>query len=222
MKKLLLATAATLLFVSNASADTYTFTVTGTVSLSGGAFDTAGIFGTPQTTLGGDSYVATYTLDTSTPGALHYVNPGVAELFEGGTYYGSSIGSPVTASITINGYTYNYDTSFASRTFVESTEAYASVNTDLYFTYMYFDVYSISDVPVSFAPFTYTFGLGAQENSRFQVNGANGAFGDLVIDTVTLTGDPQPVPGPIVGAGLPGLFTAAMLWLARRRKQKAV
>jgi hypothetical protein len=48
------------------------------------------------------------------------------------------------------------------------------------------------------------------------IMGANGNTGDV--------GAPNAVPGPIVGAGLPGLLTACsgLLWLARRRRNKTV
>jgi hypothetical protein len=57
---------------------------------------------------------------------------------------------------------------------------------------------------------------------QFVSNGAPpyGDFGAYVIATLS---DPPPVhvPGPIVGAGLPGLFTAFGIWWLNRRRQKA-
>jgi hypothetical protein len=66
---------------------------------------------------------------------------------------------------------------------------------------------------------------------QFVSNGAPpyGDFGAYVIATLSdpppvhVPSDPPPVhvPGPIVGAGLPGLFTAFGIWWLNRRRQKA-
>ena len=47
-----------------------------------------------------------------------------------------------------------------------------------------------------------------------------GGFGAYVIATLSDL-PPVHVPGPIVGAGLPGLFTAFGIWWLNRRRQKA-
>jgi len=81
------------------------------------------------------------------------------------------------------------------------------------------------------------FGLGGPPNQTFQVtantpfdlqlqlqyvsNGANlGDFGSYVIATLA---DPPPVhvPGPVVGAGLPGLLALVGGWLWRRKRKHA-
>ena len=58
------------------------------------------------------------------------------------------------------------------------------------------------------------------------VNGGTGN-GEIQISNITITplAEVNPlaaVPGPIVGAGIPGLFALALLLLARRRRKPAV
>ena len=66
------------------------------------------------------------------------------------------------------------------------------------------------------APFDLQLQLQFVSNGEYPYGG----FGAYVIATLS---DPPPVhtPGPIVGAGLPGLFTAFGIWWLNRRRQKA-
>jgi hypothetical protein len=52
-------------------------------------------------------------------------------------------------------------------------------------------------------------------------NGSGGASDGAYIDNVVLSGTAAPVPGPVVGAGLPGLMAACggLVVLARRRRR---
>jgi hypothetical protein len=94
---------------TGASADIVTETFTGTV-LSGA--DAGGLFGATGINLTGDSFTATYVINTDLAGAIQYNNLGGYYGTYGGTYQGASVSSPViNASITINGVTVNVGTS---------------------------------------------------------------------------------------------------------------
>lgn len=86
--------------VVSANAAILVATYTGTVT--GGGDYVGVVFGAPGTNLVGDSYVATYTINTAN-GILHDLLPS-EEYLVGGSYYGAS-SLPVSATITINGYT---------------------------------------------------------------------------------------------------------------------
>jgi hypothetical protein len=69
--------------------------------------------------------------------------------------------------------------------------------------------------------FTFQVGSGPfdlQLQLQYVSGPINGDFGSYVIASL---GAPQPVPGPIVGAGLPGLLAAAGAWWYRRRRKLA-
>lgn len=76
------------------------------------------------------------------------------------------------------------------------------------------------DSDFSFTVGPYIDGDGARAMFRLGSISQPITYGDLVLETVTLTNNTSSVPGPVVGAGLPGLGAAALLWLARRRRNK--
>jgi hypothetical protein len=67
--------------------------------------DYAGLFGTPNTSLAGAAYTATFTIDDTTPGALHYDNNFVIPDRQsiGNGIKGDFAANPVSAVMTING-----------------------------------------------------------------------------------------------------------------------
>ena len=85
------------------------------------------------------------------------------------------------------------------------------------------NIYVAPMFPVTLTPFSYTYGsrLGDEAQGYFRIDGCAGACGDFTINTITLADAPvTSVPGPVVGAGLPGLMGFAMLLLARYRKRR--
>ena len=84
--------------VGTASASVYLATYTGTVI---GGYDGSGVFGKPDTSLSGDSFVARFTYNTSV--GVRGTNPGVSDNLYGGAVF--SLPSAVSATLEISGVT---------------------------------------------------------------------------------------------------------------------
>jgi hypothetical protein len=229
MKKLglcALMVGASALLSTAASADMVTLTYTGTVQ----GRDNAGYFGTAGTNLN-TTFTATYIFDTTTG---NIVNASQYNYVYGGSEFSPSIPTPaISAALTINGQTLTTNGSFFSELYLQSIattgtfEAVSEVLPDSassLYNYIYTNDPSAPVLTSLTTPFTYSYQPNANfiqaNNSSFLMGGDNLA---LFSNTVTLT-DAAAVPGPIAGAGLPGLIVAsgALLgWWRRKRKVEA-
>jgi hypothetical protein len=109
------------LCASPASATIYGQQYVGTVG--NGAQDIYGLFGTPGAEIGGDTYLATFTIDTSKGTYMQYAGgPGQTE--GGATVINAtpSSPSPVSAVLTINGHSYTLSSSNAQGKAVEAAD----------------------------------------------------------------------------------------------------
>jgi hypothetical protein len=241
MRKLLLITAAVMVSIATAQADIITVTAIGTVS---SGYDYTGVFGLVGD-LTSSPYTATYVFDTSlgsgilffdTSTQTHFVSPPPSELYGqvvyGGGMYGLSSTPGLSTTLTVNGHDVGissdhygmlatlYDHFAADATTGCKTPGpcpYASfVTTNLWG--------SFNDFPASFDSITFNVGTGASQYGQFQIsNGPDGplnAYGSFYTDTITISNSTVSVPGPVVGAGLPGLGAMSLLWLARRRRNR--
>jgi hypothetical protein len=224
IKRLLLL--ATVLTPIQASADTITVTATGYLA---DGWDWGNVFGLYQAQVGslgsmvGQNFTATYVFDTSL---------GTTETWASGEEVsGSGANSPATsATLTIGGITVAFSTawsfldtdtkSFSVRAEGVPTDGQGGIlnidrwnNATPYF-------HSSWDSDFSFTVGPYIDGDGGRATFRLGDISQPITYGDLVLETVTLTNNTSSVPGPVVGAGLPGLGAAALLWLARRRRKR--
>jgi hypothetical protein len=126
-------------------------------------------------------------------------------LLAGSSY---ALTSPITSAVlTINGVSYSFAGTFQTGIYTLANEIYAQVD-DGFATFLDNDIYNNSDYhfPSTLSAFpTITAGVGDTGVGNFNIFGQ--VSGSLLTETFTLAGGASPVPGPIVGAGLPGLVT---------------
>jgi len=234
MKSKITGAATTLAFfglVSSASADMVTLTYRGTVA---GGYDQLGVFGTPNTSLTGDRYTAVYFfntaigLNTSSGNVFNvFGGPGTAALGQPSPALGALITISsrnegddeggdedhfTTHSVFIDGSYFGQINSQGGGSF--DAEVWGGESTITYTRV------TISGLPATITGnYTYEFRPSDEVFSALQL----GSFVVNLSPTSVTMFDPATVsvPGPVVGAGLPGLILAAgglLGWWRRRRK----
>jgi len=230
-QKFLARTALSLIFsaaTAGANATVLVATYTGTVTSS---VDPGGLFGEGAASLVGDTYVATYTLDTTE--GVHDASAPPYDAFRGGSVYGA-ISSPLSATLTINGVTLsiggNYQgladtdpTTPFTRRYAEDQTFSNGRFTDNFVTNVAYVVEPTITTPVPLTSFT-TPGGGNSGTAQFSTvcfDGSCNLFTSLTLGAGTVQiGEPQvsgSVPEPATWAMMVAGFGGLGAALRRRR-----
>lgn len=202
-------------------AATYVIAFNGTLV---GAYDNVGMFGAANTNLSGKAFTATYTLVDPTPGAVESMPNGYTV-----QYAGSGAGTPLTATLTVNGITRGFQTLSGSAQVVndqpvthydalgltvQGDQMVGNLVYDDFMTIYLKDdsqsMFSSFDLPDAFStaitsPFT------ATGYYRFKIGPQTQGTGQFGITSVTITKLASAVPEPaswaimIAGFGIAGM-----------------
>jgi hypothetical protein len=216
MRKILLAIVAALAITTSANADTFTVTGTGSVSL----YDPTGIFGfgTQCSSSCITAFTTTYELDTSL-GSFNDL--GAQGQYVEGTTPQTIPVSPAT--LTINGIDHLFSNSRFGQEILFNTETSIHVDDGVSYVSNIINGSGFPPLPITFSPFSITADTVVwHDQGSFGItqNGVTLASGNFLGETITMTPTAS-VPGPIAGAGLPGLILASgglLAWWRRRKK----
>jgi hypothetical protein len=180
--------------------------------------DLYGLFGPSGANLAGDSYVATFTIDTTKGSYTH--DPGYASV-TGGSNYGSS--NPVTAVLTINGVSYTlgtteyangsateeaFDTpSYTRGDVIGSTgEFFANGGNDNLYQEVYSDT-SVAGYPTQFGSYDLVGQRNATSNEFvYRPTGTSTYFEYVHLDVTSATPEPSAWALLMLGVGGIGLM----------------
>jgi hypothetical protein len=231
MRTKLLLTTALVLLSTPAAADAITITYTGTVNAVNAiilpAIDVDGVFGPAGASLVGDPFTLVYNANVC--GGCTEMAGGTSDIYHGTP-------SPITSAVlTINGISFTFatpvDVSLSGRSGLNGEsfdERNLSVEQPPYIVST-LTVGPVTDLPPSLdVPFSYDIihddARGYSSNGAFYINHTVGSLAPehLTVDNPSYTGPVFPsTPGPIAGAGLPGLILASgglLGWWRRRQK----
>jgi hypothetical protein len=197
---------------SFASADTITVTVTGTVNED---YNAGGFFGSSGS-LSGMALTGVYVFDTGIPGIGHYDDAATHQIY-GSPNFGGVASPLVSSSLKINNHSVTFSGNSASIVsgFNDGANSQLIYEVDDLFDagIAYFGTSvanSVNTIPSSITTsFTY---IPTQQDDQFSsfklVDANSGAIGNGTFTVLRIdfaVNDTAPVPGPIAGAGLPGL-----------------
>ena len=233
-KTAIAALAATFAMCLPAHADVIDITATGTI---GSGWDYVGLYGSPGD-LAGKSFTASFVFDTGIPNVFGVTITPTSIDYSGGTglkiaskdpNFVQPVSPVLSSSLIIDGSKASiFPGVWNGELYVDGNEFYNFSgdfnNAGSLVNYLQIDVLN-TGIPHSLALLNGTWSPQGTNFSEFQNTSSDGlnvnARGFLSVNSITIVNESVAVPGPIVGAGLPGLIlagTGLLGWWRRRQR----